>query len=581
MIPPYISDDVKSSGEKIIFQLFENDPDTKDWVVLHSLSLSQHVSKVSGEIDFLVLAPNVGIFVLEVKSGRVEYKDGVWCYQNRYGEKFKCMRGPFKQAEEAMFSLQNHIRNKYGPNHHLSNLLFGYGVMFPHIAYKQYSIEYDHWCVFSRENARSKDGISQFIRNLSMQTKKKLAYRNIQKNLPSPKDIEKIVNLLRGDFQCAIKPKHLIEDVEAEIIKYTEEQCRALDSLEDNPRCFFRGGAGTGKTMIAMESAKRSAIRKQKTLFLCYNWPLANKLKRDLKGIENYVTVSHFHGFLSLLSENKISKLRKKKPNEYFNSRVYLQDDLPNFALESIWYGDFRPFDKIIIDEAQDLLKENYLDVVDALLDGGLAGGKWEMYGDFNQDLYIKQNEEVMLQLLEKRSNFTRCRLLKNCRNTKNICIQTSLLTRLELPEVLVRTNEMVDYYFYQNQEEHIQKVENVLYSLKEDEIPLHHITILSPRSWENSIVSKISQQRLPIVQLEKVDMNNLMNKLTFSTIHRFKGLENFYILICDIEQLTADYIRPILYVGMTRAKLKLDLFLNKNLEEERNKLLLDSLKGD
>ncbi|GAI51880.1 unnamed protein product, partial [marine sediment metagenome] len=31
MLPPYISEQVKSTGERQIFDLFKNDPGTEDW----------------------------------------------------------------------------------------------------------------------------------------------------------------------------------------------------------------------------------------------------------------------------------------------------------------------------------------------------------------------------------------------------------------------------------------------------------------------------------------------------------------------------------------------------------------------
>jgi phosphate starvation-inducible protein PhoH len=47
-------------------------------------------------------------------------------------------------------------------------------------------------------------------------------------------------------------------DTEELILSYTKEQYKFLDHLEDNERCLFQGSAGTGKTMLALESAKRS-----------------------------------------------------------------------------------------------------------------------------------------------------------------------------------------------------------------------------------------------------------------------------------------------------------------------------------
>lgn len=72
MIPPRISEDVKSRGEKQIFELFKRDPHTEDWTVLHSLGLSEHTKRLYGEIDFLVLAPVWVFFVLKSSQGRLK-----------------------------------------------------------------------------------------------------------------------------------------------------------------------------------------------------------------------------------------------------------------------------------------------------------------------------------------------------------------------------------------------------------------------------------------------------------------------------------------------------------------------------
>src|SRR5262245_31643027 len=104
MIPPRLSSDVKSSGEKQIFALLESDPDTADWIVLHSLGLARHVKRLHGEIDFLVLIPGQGVFCLEVKAGSVGRHEGEWVFTNRYNESTRSPRSPFAQVMDAMFS---------------------------------------------------------------------------------------------------------------------------------------------------------------------------------------------------------------------------------------------------------------------------------------------------------------------------------------------------------------------------------------------------------------------------------------------------------------------------------------------
>ena len=44
-------------------------------------------------------------------------------------------------------------------------------------------------------------------------------------------------------------------------------------------------------------------------------------------------------------------------------------------------------FEAVIIDEAQDLLREPYLDVIDALIEGELKEGTWRCFIDASQNI--------------------------------------------------------------------------------------------------------------------------------------------------------------------------------------------------
>ena len=56
------------------------------------------------------------------------------------------------------------------------------------------------------------------------------------------------------------------------------EQYKLLDFLEDQDTAVINGAAGTGKTMLAIEKARRHSIEGEKVLFLCYNRMLCDKL---------------------------------------------------------------------------------------------------------------------------------------------------------------------------------------------------------------------------------------------------------------------------------------------------------------
>jgi Nuclease-related domain len=74
---------------------------------------------MEGEADFVVVAPGLGVLVLEVKGcHRLRRKNGLWYYgADAAGD----LRGPFKQASEAMYSLRERV-TKHRP--HLRGVLF-------------------------------------------------------------------------------------------------------------------------------------------------------------------------------------------------------------------------------------------------------------------------------------------------------------------------------------------------------------------------------------------------------------------------------------------------------------------------
>lgn len=67
MIIPELTGPISSGGEKLVINRFRNDKDCTEMYILHSLFISKHLTRISGELDFLVLAPGIGIFALELK----------------------------------------------------------------------------------------------------------------------------------------------------------------------------------------------------------------------------------------------------------------------------------------------------------------------------------------------------------------------------------------------------------------------------------------------------------------------------------------------------------------------------------
>ena len=148
MIPPVFSEEVRSSGERQIFEKIKSEPGTDTWTCLHSLGLARHVSQSYGEIDFVLLVPDEGIACLEVKSGQVSRKSGIWEYTDKYSHRAHDPRGPFTQARDAMYSLKNYIAENLGTKAGLTNILFTWAVLFPHCDFAKNDSSFEKWQIF-------------------------------------------------------------------------------------------------------------------------------------------------------------------------------------------------------------------------------------------------------------------------------------------------------------------------------------------------------------------------------------------------------------------------------------------------
>lgn len=571
MIPSVISPEVKSNAERHIFSWFRDDPSTKDWVVLHSLGIANHNKVIHGETDFFVLAPHKGLFALEVKGGRVSRKAGIWSFKNKYDQVTTKERGPFDQAWDGVFSIVADIKQKLDSAHrHLEGVFFGIGVMFPDIDYESVGCDEAQWQVFDKKDGRN---VGNFIRRIyegaSNRWMETYGQEVPPEKLPSEEDVNYLANILRGDFDKVVANNVLIKYSEEALIKLTQEQYRCIDQLEDNKRCLIQGGAGTGKTLIAIEEAKRSASGGLKVGIFCYNKNLGEWLKNYFKNVPvscRPVYVGTFHSYLVKQIKESGMQVALQEDNQ---DDDYYKVHIPSIGIRAIQCLQEK-YDKIIIDEAQDLLSKEYLDAFNSLLYGGLERGSWTMFGDFsNQAIYQPEKTySQMLELLEDYSSFVKFKLTINCRNTRNICEEIAAVTGLDASVKTLNNVEgmTVNYFTYKNEAEEKEKIVSELRKLLSDNIEEKNITFLSPYTKSNSVVSQITEFSIPEYRTEK-------NKnLSFCTAYSFKGLENSIIFLTDINSFED---KKLMYVALSRARVGLFIFLSEAANKEYLKLLI------
>lgn len=570
MIPSVISPDVSSSAERRIFDWFQNAPHTEGWIVLHSLGISTHNRVIYGETDFFVLVPKLGVYAIEVKGGRLRRENGIWYYTDKHGKTNSKVRGPFDQAKDGAFSIMDVLKKKLDTNHrYLANTFFGYGVMFPDVEYEATGIDEEQWQVFDSRDGRD---VKRFINRLASSAREK--WESIygyfdESRLPSTDEVRYLASVLRGDFDFAISMSAQLRNADEALISLTKEQYRCLDQLDDNPRCLIQGPAGTGKTVLAVEEVKKSAARGERVALFCFNANLAEWLKDYFREMPESVQpqfVGTLHSFMAQVASNSSYEL--DYPHNEDELQKYYTEHLPRIVMKVLCESD-ELFDKIVVDEAQDLISTIYLDVFDACLQKGFMRGRWTLFGDFSmQAIYANgKTGNQMKELLDDYTSFIQFKLTTNCRNTKPICEEIQTVTGFKAPAELWTKVEgpPVNYITYSSADDEITKLADLLNQLHDMHIEPENIAILSPRKRENSVVSHFPNYDIRDFAIPK------SNKISFCTIQAYKGLESTVVILVDIEGFESD---KLMYIGLSRARSGLYVLESDNAAKEYQTLL-------
>ncbi len=578
MIPPACSA-ITPNGERDLFEKIKMDPDTDGWVVLHSLDIKKHQSKLEGELDMVVLVPGKGVLCIEVKGCDVSRQDGKWIYP--YGSSTE---GPFKQVSRSMHSLRKYLVQK---DKSFSKLLFFSAVVFTRINFDEQSPEWHSWQHISNLDFVRRP-ISSNINSILVRAHQHVASRvgpdswySDADSRPTESQVRAMVKHLRDNFEYTASPRIDVETLEKSIVQFTEEQFDSLDLLEDNQRILFKGPAGTGKTLLAIEAARRALRERNRVLLVCYNNLLGDWLVAQTAMLSDDPDVFKCGTFHSLLLEIAKTSPAKKASSEYWRK------ELPMMAVDRLLDDNCQQpaYDTLIIDEAQDLMNEEYLDVFDLLLDGGLAGGRWAFFGDFeHQAIYVDEGFGGALKTLGSLSlrapHQSTYSLRTNCRNSRLIADTLAITSGLNpgYKRVLhdIQGSD-VDPFFYSSAADQERQLELSIADLKKV-FKASEIVILSMRNDAGSCAG-IASAALKGARLSPIRKVQDCHAIPFSSIHAFKGLESPAVIITDIETVDDEMAQSLLYVGMSRARIRLVLLMNESCRKSYNRLLVAGLQ--
>ncbi len=524
---PEIPHGTQSNAEKRVFdKLRRSFEQSRDMSIVgyHSLNLTRHAYKRFGEIDFLICG-RPGLFVLEVKGGGVSCCNGIWQYTNRYGRTRNSAEGPFKQAESALHGLITKLKADI-PDRVISQFVTGYGVIFPDCTFSFPGVEWDRQTFI---DSRNFSNFEKWLKNFFAYWKN----RDHVRRCPDDTSLKQLQGFLRPEFEAVVPLYVQTREVQERVVALTEDQMTMVDVVGANQRVMCSGGAGTGKTFLAMELARRWTSLGMNVVLACRSLWLKRYLESrfDIPGLSTTLVGS-------------------------------MNTELSRRGLSS--------FDAMIVDEGQDLFDMNSLDMLDQALSGGLDQGRWCFFYDINNQrgLFGPVEQEAVDYLLNLHPAMVPLRT--NCRNTRPILekVQKSLKADMgikgagEGPEV--RT-----YYARSRDESALILNKEITRLIDDGGISASSLTILSPFSFLESSASLLPHSlKKHILILDEYSMRMFPPAAaSFASISSFKGLENEAVIVIDLPDPEKQSSFAMHYVAMSRSRAILSMIFYRDIQ--------------
>ena len=538
----------QSEKNVFLFMLNQLNKDSKIYSQCKFLKTTIEGNIIDGESDFIILIPNKGILFLEVKGGIVGYnaKEQQWLSLRRDENKKYKIKDPISQSKKAMFAIRDLLYEQY-PEFKRAFLNLSYATCFPDTPRPLDPRP------FGPDKPQNLFIFKDDMKNINENINKILDWHRGEKEFIElsevfQKNFHKLI--IGNDLPVKIPLRKSIE-IENEKMLFSNNQSFFINIIPSLNYVALKGGAGTGKTLLAIE-LMRTMASNHKILFLCFNKPLARYIRYSFKGFEEKLYIHNIHQWVSNM---------KRGLDHPKNSLFELDQEIETVVSEI--NNEDKKYDVIIIDEAQDFNDEWMISIEHMLRENG----KFYVFYDQQQSIFERKSQYFL------KEKFSHLELEENFRNTKqifelfkNFNNQTKYTSRGvsgSIPEFIVVKNYELQFKWIADKINHLKQHEG---------IEVREVGILLYDGLKSTNIKNLSKIIPNITNLELSPAEYVQpDQLMFETINRIKGLEVPILFFTN-------FVSPIeiekLYVGLSRAKNRLFIIgLDSKIEELKKKL--------
>lgn len=497
LYPDNPSDFNNSEGERVVFEALRTlDEHYSVFYSVAWLNPKRHGNsfhrRLQGEADFLIIDPQRGLLVIEVKSGGIRFGNRQWFQTNSATREEFPIDDPIQQANRSSHFFRELLRSRIAG----SVIRVFHSVWFPSVIFDPPNLPVDverPMILDSRTIAdpqKAIDGLYEFWG-------KQIGCQSFNRKCELS-----ILKILAPEFGAVPSFRASMEARERQFVRLTTEQTRIFDFLEEQDSAVISGPAGSGKTVMALECARRISEAGGVVIFICFN----SALRRFLADNHRMPRVQFhtFHSFAaSCIGRNDLDY---GELEQQFLSWLANDDEVARIP-------------NLLIDEAQDFLP----DWIEWLTYRTVA--RVFAFYDRNQLLY-QENLPLWIQNAKCRLTLTRvCRNTQQIARTVSRAIGSSRCTAEFAPSGL-----KPQLYVTKNVEETKEKVVKLI-----DQ----HVTVNGVNPADIVILTTATTTSSTLAHRDwsfNVSEDYAQSEVCFTTIRKFKGLEAKVVVLVDLD---------------------------------------------